>query len=744
MHNGIRTLHGEYVISLSRLNSRLIIVAYRGKNRILLSWMKTRFVQLRPLFACTTLSDNTIYVSLAKLEQVKAVLDSLTDTNLIVDIEPAITELVPITLPSSFIISYRWSPSKGALTLCLDGATYAGGGWFINGNTYFQLPILQLSDDIYLDKPEISGQDLITFLTKVLPGWHKRGVPVHCELTFSKDPLLGVTVKGTSESKLTLDICWNKRPHSYQALQFVEEYVIDGQVVQPGPAVHQLPPEFLASEGVTVYEGSAIHWFLDKVYLWIKPWVIGDIKVPAKIRVPTSTKVPTIIMDPEDERMHAKSEELEFIAKANEYADVTQERAGYLPYWSMYPNYAYMSKSQLSWYFYWRNMTRQQNYLPTDMAYVLLYIFELIHQVGVKSPEEGYEALVSLWRHYRGHFRLLDEYVIEWLVDYRIVYNLPNPLEIYEVCMEEKIIPYYPEIILERYYPDHLDQVPLSLLAKFIDYDIFKGRFYQQNEALVDKSVPIVIHYVSRCLQRTRGKGLFDQIPLASHIVRRPLFEGVWCFAGPKEPVTITTIRPYSNHQPFRQYLTAIIRYIENKLRSNQGYSSLLRVRYLDAMVQKRIDEYFTLCADKMDPDVLENQEVKIDFSVVTKLRADSEKIAELLLTESERMEQEECEQKRIKLPAVNPLEGTPEEFTDALNEYHVTALLVIYEGCDVELRLRELAATQLEMVDMLVDTINEIALDVLGDIIIECTDTLEINGEYLDILVWLKGKRGE
>ena len=60
-----------------------------------------------------------------------------------------------------------------------------------------------------------------------------------------------------------------------------------------------------------------------------------------------------------------------------------------------------MSESQAAWYFYWRDQVRKGSYLDTDKGYLLLHVFELINNIGVKNALDGYLQLRQLWLAYR-------------------------------------------------------------------------------------------------------------------------------------------------------------------------------------------------------------------------------------------------------------------------------------------------------------------------------------------------------
>jgi hypothetical protein len=58
-------------------------------------------------------------------------------------------------------------------------------------------------------------------------------------------------------------------------------------------------------------------------------------------------------------------------------------------------------------------------------------------------------------------------------------------------------------------------------------------------------------------------------------------------------------------------------------------------------------------------------------------------------------------------------------DFYSALQGYHISALEVILSSCDVSERLDKICEDNFTMQELLIDSINEAALETIGDIII-------------------------
>jgi len=93
------------------------------------------------------------------------------------------------------------------------------------------------------------------------------------------------------------------------------------------------------------------------------------------------------------------------------------------------PSYQRMGYEQLRTYFTWRAKARRGEVLKTSLSYVFLHIYELLSGIGTIDPIDGLNKLISLWMEYRKHATALDDYMPEWLRDYHVYYPLPHSFD---------------------------------------------------------------------------------------------------------------------------------------------------------------------------------------------------------------------------------------------------------------------------------------------------------------------------
>lgn len=96
---------------------------------------------------------------------------------------------------------------------------------------------------------------------------------------------------------------------------------------------------------------------------------------------------------------------------------------------SYFPYYQMMSYEQLRTYFTWRTKVRKGNVTNTSLSYAFLYIYELLGNIGVNDSQDGLNKLMSFWKDFRVHSNAIDKYVLRWLKDYHIYYELPQSFQ---------------------------------------------------------------------------------------------------------------------------------------------------------------------------------------------------------------------------------------------------------------------------------------------------------------------------
>ncbi len=156
-----------------------------------------------------------------------------------------------------------------------------------------------------------------------------------------------------------------------------------------------------------------------------------------------------------------------------------------VPFSSYFPNYQMMGYEQLRTYFTWRTKLRQGEITEASLSYAFLYLYELLNNIGVENPADGLAKLVSFWDMARTYHKEVDKYVLKWIKDYHIYYELPWSFK--DFIVEKGLGAHYPNIL----NPDD----NFDLLCSISKYDVRKSGFYNDDTVgLIRDCFDFVIH----------------------------------------------------------------------------------------------------------------------------------------------------------------------------------------------------------------------------------------------------------
>lgn len=448
-----------------------------------------------------------------------------------------------------------------------------------------------------------------------------------------------------------------------------------------------------------------------------------------------------------------QSENARIFYKQAEYmADFEDDHPGNAEFSSYFPTYQMMGYEQLRTYFTWRTKVRRGEVNETSLSYAFLYIYELLNNVGVSDPAEGLEKLMSFWRAYREFDTSVDRYVLMWLKDYHIYYELPRTFK--EFAEENGLTDRYPGLSGgEKRFP---------LYCAISKYDIRKSAFFTpENEQRITDCVEFVIDRVRGSFE---GAGLhFDDMifwPTKKLSPWTPFKGAVFCNRqrGQDRKVILSsseiyvctkgewTYSPYIAAESGRKLVGYIMKQTEALLRKLMKYKYKLAadVSMLDPAMFVRLQRAGLNIESMVESAVTEfyreatKTVVTVDRDNLRRIREEALTTQEALLVEEEavaapaRTEPSVSEMPEIEtpIPQVEPTTfveapATPTAVTpsdewsdlrDALSGIELDALGILLKGGDI----RAFADRQGVMLEVLADGINEKAADIIGDNILD------------------------
>ncbi|MBO5227686.1 MAG: TerB N-terminal domain-containing protein [Lachnospiraceae bacterium] len=439
-------------------------------------------------------------------------------------------------------------------------------------------------------------------------------------------------------------------------------------------------------------------------------------------------------------------------------------------YDSYYPSYQMMGYKQLRTYFTWRTKVRKGIMERTSLSYAFLYMYELINNIGVDNPLDGFNKLLFFWNDYREYDETVDRYVIKWLKDYYIYYDLPGSFG--EFVSANNLDEYYPDL------PESEDEFELYL--EISKYNIRKSVFYTEDRAeLIRECFKFVLDRIKAVFAEHHAD--FDKTvfwPLRNMPVWTPFAGALFypCTEQRDRQVIISAKEAYICKMDSWVYNTAlateggkqlvgyIMKQMEVTLRecvkfkykitasihtvNSQAVNGLIYAGVdFDEVIATAVKEFYREATKTV---------VKVDFAALNRIRAEALITQEKLIVPEEPVGTLQIKEDKPAEVTVSAENMTENEVLRKADEVNISqAIISVTEPDDDnlwnalwnELNNIEKEAVKLSlagasdikkfadshgiMLEVLLDGINEKAMDVIGDSIMD--DEFIIYDDYTD-----------
>lgn len=325
-----------------------------------------------------------------------------------------------------------------------------------------------------------------------------------------------------------------------------------------------------------------------------------------------------------------------FFKDMREYENKSGTAVPFEPFMTYWPTYESMSKVQKNWYFYWRTEVRYENYIDTDLSYIFIYIYELLSGIGWRTPQEGYEKLIQIWKVYRGRFPKLDGYLHSWTFDFANLHNLDHTKSV--DCNSLRLAPSTKtDLLIDQYRNDVPLKLPFDLIDALCDYSLVGSKFYKDgNQALMREAIPRIVALADAVFRKEKNKSVLD-----IYGPSRPKKQEYYAFASavcPEANKKISVaVKAYSTNQKLRGFINELVRYAENTLRSLHGFRGRLRGVTLDDETAKLVEAFLKKEYGNIKPSQPEPEKkvtVELDFASIDKLREQSDAVRSALWVE--------------------------------------------------------------------------------------------------------------
>lgn len=393
-----------------------------------------------------------------------------------------------------------------------------------------------------------------------------------------------------------------------------------------------------------------------------------------------------------------------------------------------YPTYQSLSDSELRGYFSWRTKYRRGQVEDTSASFVYLYIYELLNQVGVTDPLDGFRKLEQVWKDYELCTESLSYHMPQWLRDYAVYYDLdPSLLSDDPEVLQDKSIAVLDEIDSQP------EEAVMAAVHQLAPSWLSRSKCYKQNQADYDTVILRVLrrvsdHYAS-CTQRTMVEqylGYVEEGPVT--MFRAAVFcdiKKVRTIKYAVDPIQVyrciegmwlrTYFVPFfSNNSRFEGLTKAI----DGVLREEWDLGHPIRYEIKTKWMEKIIrEEAQTLLAEKKEA---ESRKITIDYTQLAKIRQ------EAALTQDKLTVEDEIEE---ELPPVEEVPAAPEPAADSpLSPLEYRLLHCLLYGGDFSWVQKEGY-----ILSVLLDSINDKLYDSFQDSVVD--DTPAVIEDYVEDL---------
>lgn len=391
-----------------------------------------------------------------------------------------------------------------------------------------------------------------------------------------------------------------------------------------------------------------------------------------------------------------------------------------------FPTYQSLTNPELRGYFSWRTKLRRGNLQKTSLTYAFLYIYELLNQIGVTDPMDGYRKL----KEFRDAYGALDDgilpYLNLWLMDYVVYYNLDAGL-----LADTPQVRFNRGIAVLDSIRSRGDEEVIRAVKQLSPKWLERSKFYREYREDCDTVIVRVLrrmsaHYNARCKKTMVEQyfGSFSQyrvILFDAAVFHERQVEGSRQYKVDENYIYrcrngLWSVQKYNCLPHSNGKLGDVLKAIDGVMRECYGYGRPIQYKLDTKWILKIIqEEARNLLAEKK---AAEEKKITIDYSRLARIRSDA------AVTRDRLMVEEEAEEEAPPVQTPAPAEE-PEDTPLTRDEYRLLQSLLY--GRDYGwVRSSGL------MLSVLVDGINDKLYDTFSDSVLLGDDPPELIEDYI------------
>lgn len=395
-----------------------------------------------------------------------------------------------------------------------------------------------------------------------------------------------------------------------------------------------------------------------------------------------------------------------------------------------YPTYQALSDTELRGYFSWRTKLRSGDLQKTSLSFAFLYIYELLNQIGVTDPLDGYEKLLRFHKDYGALDGKILPYLNQWLYEYAAYYELEPGL----LCATPQVIFDNHVAVLE----DVQTQEPGNIVAavKYFTKWLDRSRFYAEHREDMDQVIVRVLRKVSDHYAHCKNTMIQQYFGKPLELFSAPFSTAVFCHREKSRDREYRlsrytlyrcrngfwTLYRLDIHQRPNTRINQLIKTIDSLMRQEYGYGHPVKCETDTKWLLKLIGEEIRgLSAEK---EAAKAKLITIDYSRLSAIRSDAALTRDKLTVEDELEPEDPVKPEEPRKPEESQTPDTP------LDSAQYRLLRCLLYGGDLGW-----VSSEGHLLSVLVDGINEKLYDSFADSVLELNDRPEIVEDYIDEL---------
>lgn len=421
-----------------------------------------------------------------------------------------------------------------------------------------------------------------------------------------------------------------------------------------------------------------------------------------------------------------------------------EDHADIVPFSAYYPVYRDMTVPQLRSYFTIRTMLRRGSCPDAPLSYLFVYIYETLMQIGVDNAQEGLEILEEVRQAYAKSEPKLDKYLSAWLKDYVVYYRLNDQTTKYFHDEQQEDA----RVTLLNNYATAPDGLLFELMTSLSRYKLTAAALYKHEPDTVKAAAVRVLRAVTPMLEARHHRSIeqlcvgemkSEYYPMFASAVfysPTPVREAVFCVSNRRKYTcnggiwTRDTLRqdtPTARGVMLGDILHETDRQLRIALHRGPKMTQRMHDTQLSQLIRQAIADYLR------ERELSKRPKVNVDISQLGRIRADADVVRDALLTEEDvALQPSPMEEKHTEKFADGPSPTNPQAPTSPpvsakeaekgpFSSQESAFLRLLIAGDDWRSYLQNIHMP----LGVMTSAINEKAIDLLGDIVIDDTDGL-------------------